>query len=71
MEIQQICRQACWVLEKVIISLIKHLAQNPKAFTEMLDYNAEIYKDIACKQSYDDGRYMKWREFEELLKIKG
>ena len=57
--------------KKVVISLIKHLAQNPKAFAEMLDYNAEIYKDIACKQSYDDGRYMKWREFDEILKIKG
>jgi hypothetical protein len=37
----------------------------------MLDYNAEYYKDIACKQSYDDGRYMNHRGFEELLKIKG
>jgi hypothetical protein len=57
--------------KKVVISLIKHLAENPKAFTEMLDYNAEVYKDIACKQSYDDGRYMNNRGFEELLKIKG
>ena len=57
--------------KKVIISLIKHLAENPKAFAEMLDYNAEYYKDIACKQSYDDGRYMNHRGFEELLKIKG
>lgn len=57
--------------KKVVISLIKHLAENPKAFAEMLEYNAEVYKDIACKQSYDDGRYMKWKEFDELFKIKG
>lgn len=57
--------------KKVVISLIKHLAENPKAFDEMLNYNVEYYKDIACKQSYDDGRYMKHRGFEELLKIKG
>ena len=57
--------------KKVIISLITHLAKNPKAFVEMLDYNAEVYKDIACRQSYDDGRYMKQRGYEELLKIKG
>lgn len=57
--------------KKVVISLIKHLAENPKAFAEMLDYNAEYYKDLACKQSYDDGRYMNKRSFEELLKIKG
>ena len=57
--------------KKVVISLIKHLANNPKAFAEMLNYNAEYYKDLACKQSYDDGRYMNQRGFEELLKIKG
>ena len=57
--------------KKVVISLIKHLAENPKAFAEMLNYNAEVYKDLACKQSYDDGRYMKNKGFEELLKIKG
>lgn len=57
--------------KKVVISLIEHLAKNPKAFNAMLDYNMEIHKDIACKQSYDDGRYMPWKEFEELFKIKG
>lgn len=55
--------------KKVVISLIKHLAKNPKAFDAMLDYNMETYKDIACRQSYDDGRPWKWRGFEELLKI--
>ena len=58
-------------LKKVVISLIKHLAKNPKAFDAMLDYNMETYKDISCRQSYDDGRPWKWRGYEELLKIKG
>ena len=58
-------------LKKVVISLIEHLAKNPKALDELLNYNAEVYKDIACKQSYDDGRNMPRRGLDELLKIKG
>ena len=58
-------------LKKVVISLIEHLAKNPKAFDELLNYNAEVYKDIACRQSYDDGRHMPIRGLDELLKIKG
>ena len=58
-------------LKKVVISLIEHLAKNPKAFDAMLDYNVETYKDISCRQSYDDGRPWKWKGFEELFKIKG
>ena len=57
--------------KKVVISLIEHIAKNPKAFDAMINYNAEIYKDIACRQSYDDGRPMKIRGLEELFKIKG
>ena len=57
--------------KKVVISLIEHLAKNPKAFDELIRYNMEIYKDEACRQSYDDGRYMPSRGLDELMKIKG
>lgn len=57
-------------IKKVVISLIEHIAKNPNAFNAMLDYNVEIYKDIACKQSYDDGRQMRTKEFSELMKIR-
>lgn len=58
-------------LKKVILTLIKHLATNPKAFDEMIDYVEKCSIHNAAKQSYDDGTSMKVRSFMELMKIKG
>lgn len=58
-------------LKKVILTLIKHLATNPKAFEEMIDYVRRCSNHNAAKRSYDDGTYMKVRSFMELMKIKG
>ena len=58
-------------LKKVILSLIKHLATNPKAFDEMINYVKECSNHYAAQQSYNDGKTMPTRSFMELMKING
>lgn len=57
--------------KKVVLSLIEHLAKNPAAFEEMIDYIREVSQHEAARQSYDDGTTKKTRDFMELMKIKG
>lgn len=70
----------CWRTEldknilyckKVILSIIEHLARNPKAFEEFMNYIVEYGRDKDARSSYDDGRPFPVRDFRELLKIKG
>ena len=57
--------------KKVVLSLIEHLAKNPAAFEEMINYIREVRLHDAAKQSYDDGTFKKTRDFAELMKING
>ena len=70
----------CWRTEldknvlyckKVILSIIEHLARNPKAFEEFMNYIIEYGRDKDARSSYDDGRPFPVRDFMELKKIKG
>ena len=57
--------------KKVVLSLIKHLANNPKAFHEYMHYIAECKNHKSAEQSYHTGKSMPVRDFMELIKIKG
>ena len=57
--------------KKVILSLIEHLAKNPKALQELINYIGEYEIDRQASGSYNDGRTFKKRDLMELMKIKG
>lgn len=57
--------------KKVILSIIIHLAKNPKALQELIDHLYEYELDKNARQSYNDGSSFKIRDLMELMKIKG
>lgn len=57
--------------KKVVLSLIRHLSENPKAFNEFMHYIAEYVNHKSAEQSYISGTQMHIRDLMELNKIKG
>ena len=57
--------------KKVVLSLIRHLAENPKAFKEFMHYIDECRNHRSAEQSYHTGKSMPTRNLMELMKIKG